>query len=644
VRNKWRAQGVSEEATNPVRRSTRSARAVRGAGPSPAPNQPTPRSTVSARPTLLATGLALFGTFLLGACAREGVTEPLVCELEARLQPGEMLASAAPSNEPGCGLLLPSGLPGTRYRVAILRPDSAAPSSTSSVTLSVEGLGVAPADVVPLPVPNTAQSGLAATDAPAATSFLPVSDVRDATGRFHEALRGSEEDMVREIGSDALLPTRAGSGLLLSPALAFGPSPARREFDPGTSCAAARSPRTAFLLGENAVMAIYQDSTEMPQAQIRADLIQRMLSFYEVHGRETVETYFGTLSDVDGNGRIIVVLTAQPFTEPNVVAYVWAGNFYARSSCPASDGAEIVYLNPARVRSMATGEYTALGVLSHEAQHLVSLYHRLARTRRLGSSAFLSHPTWIEEGRAEIADEVTSRRAWSTVFSGPAVNAVIGWDQLRTRGFESSRCCRPEAWGVAIEAARTIWYLSSQPNALVLKPAGAIAEADIRNGGWHFHRWLGDAYGRAHTAPRADAPLFRALTDSLTASGAPGLMQVLGKSFPQLLDEFVATLMLHGTGVQTPVPGFSTYDFVSLTASLFTGSSQPPGRYPWPVTTTGSGAAAIPARGLESASYSGSIGPTGIRIHDFISNGTGVGARLNVSSTVPMRIVVVRLQ
>jgi len=594
---------------------------------------------VSARPPRLVTGFALFGSLLLGACAREGVTEPLVCEIEARLQPGEMLASAAPSNEPGCGLLLPSGLPGTRYRVAILRPDSAAPSSTSSVTLSVEGLGVAPADVVPLPLP-----GLSTVDAPPSSSLVPVSDVRDATGRFHETLRGSEEEMIREIGSDALLPTRAVSGLLLSPARAFGPSPVRLEFDPGTSCAAARSARTAILLGENAVMAIYQDSTEIPQAQIRDDLIQRMLSFYQTHGRETVETYFGTLSDVDGNGRVIVVLTAQPFTEPNVVAYVWAGNFFARSSCPASDGAEIMYLNPSRVRSMATGEYTALGVLSHEAQHLVSLYHRLARTRRLGSSAFLSHPTWMEEGRAEVADEVTSRRAWSTVSSGPAVNAVIGWDQLRTRGFEASRCCRPEAWGVAIEAARTIWYLSSQPNALVLKPVGAIAEADIRNGGWHFHRWLGDAYGGARTAPQADAPLFRALTDSLTASGAPGLMQVLGKSFPQLLDQFVATLMLHGTGVSTPVPGFSTYDFVSLTASLFTASNQPAGRYPWPVTTTGSGAGATLARGFESASYSGSIGPTGIRIHEFVSNGTGVGALLNVSSTVPMRIVVVRLQ
>jgi hypothetical protein len=301
----------------------------------------------------------------------------------------------------------------------------------------------------------------------------------------------------------------------------------------------------------------------------------------------------------------------------------------------------VIYMNPARIRTMANGEFVSLGVLSHESEHLVSLFHRLARTRRRNSNTFLGHPNWIEEGRAELADELTSRRAWSTV-SGPAVTQMVGWDQLRNLGYDGQRCCRPEAWGVALEASRTVWYLSTQPNGLAVTPSGAGANADIRNGGWHFHRWLADSYGSAASSSGADAALFRSLTDSLTDAGPEGMREVLGKSFQQLLDEFAAAVMLHGALPTSAVRSFTTYDFVSLTASLF--SSQPPGRYPWPVTTSGTGSGAVLTRPFETANYAGAIGPTGIRIHDFTSSGTGAGIRLTVDASVPVRLVVVRLQ
>jgi hypothetical protein len=284
---------------------------------------------------------------------------------------------------------------------------------------------------------------------------------------------------------------------------------------------------------------------------------------------------------------------------------------------------------------MDRGEFVALGVLSHESQHLVSLYNRLARTRRRNSGTFLSHPIWIEEGRAELADEVTSRTAWSELPAGPSRTAQVGGAQLE----QGLRSYRGETFGVALQALRTVWYLSSQPNGLAVTPQGAIQEADIRNGGWHFHRWIGDAYGGAHTSPGADAALFRSLTDSLTASGGEGLKDVLGKSFEELLEEFVAAVMLHGMG--SPSGGFRTYDFLSLTTVL---AGSPPGLYPWPVTTSGSGTSAPLTRSFESARYTGSIGPTGVRIHDFTSNGTGTGARLTVETTVPVRLVIVRIR
>jgi hypothetical protein len=293
------------------------------------------------------------------------------------------------------------------------------------------------------------------------------------------------------------------------------------------------------------------------------------------------------------------------------------------------------------VRSMSSGEYVALGVLSHETKHLVSLYHRLARTRARNSSVFLSHPIWMEEGRAELADEVTSRTAWSLTPGGPTRTQAVGGTQL-THGMTFHR---PEAYGVALEAARTVWYLSGQPNGLVVTPTGAIQQADVRNGGWHFHRWLGDSYGGASRSPGADASLFRSLTDSLTASGGDGIRDVTGRSLRQLMEEFAAAIMLHGQGVPGGVGAFTTYDFLTLTGSVLGSGGQPPGTYPWPVTVApGPGSGQPPTRSFETASYSGTIGPTGLRIHDFTSNGTGLGARLTVESSVPVRLVVVRLQ
>jgi hypothetical protein len=509
--------------------------------------------------------------------------------------------------------------------VALVRPDSAGPDATSSVTLVVEGIGV---------TSTPAATAEAARQQPVSAGAMEDELLVAASRDFHESLRRGEEELVRSMGTRALLPDRRLPPLLAAPAGA--PAAPRVEYDPGTSCSAQRNPRTALLRGENDVLAIYQDSVELSSSPIRNEHVQRMLSFYAAFGKETVESYFGRLPDVDANGRVVVVLTSYPFSDDSVVAFVWAGNYYARSTCPASDEMEVIYVNPARVRSMDRGEYVALGVLSHESQHLISLFNRLARTRRRNSSVFLSHPIWMEEGRAELADEVTSRTAWSTLPGGPARTAKVGGSQLE----QGLRTYRAETYGVALEGLRTIWYLSTQPNGLAVTPQGAANEADIRNGGWHFHRWLGDAYGRAHTAPGADGTLLRNLTDSSTASGADGLEDVLGKGFEDLFEEFVAAVMLHGSSVSS-LGGFSTYDFLSLTTVL---GATPPGGYPWPVTTSGTGPSAVHTRSFESGRYTGSIGPTGFRIHDFTSNGTGVGARLTAESVVPVRFVIVRLR
>ncbi|HZD03326.1 MAG TPA: hypothetical protein VE173_00360, partial [Longimicrobiales bacterium] len=69
----------------------------------------------------------------------------------------------------------------------------------------------------------------------------------------------------------------------------------------------------------------------------------------------------------------------------------------------------------------------------------------------------------------------------------------------------------------------------------------------------------------------------------------------------------------------------------------------PTGAFPWTVTTQVEGETVLSARSFASASYSGPSGPGGIRIHEFVSNSTGVGTEVHTDGPAPLRMVVVRI-
>ena len=51
-----------------------------------------------------------------------------------------------------------------------------------------------------------------------------------------------------------------------------------------------------------------------------------------------------------------------------------------------------------------------------------------------------------------------------------------------------------------------------------------------------------------------------------------------------------------------------------------------------------------PSAGFVTATYSGLMGLAGIRIHDFLSSGTGDGLQLEFDLAAPAKIVVTRLR
>ncbi|HSG06905.1 MAG TPA: Ig-like domain-containing protein [Longimicrobiales bacterium] len=544
-------------------------------------------------------------------------------------------------------IVLPAGVSGDRYRVAVVRPaTSGTETDVVTATLKVLGLGVTQA-----PEPSGAPSLVALPPVEIAglseAAIRKAMRVAEATERFHLKLRSQDAALAREAGYD-LLPSRPSG--TLQRLVAKAPSPAKMVFEvtAGTTCAVtAGNRKTGLLISENDDLAIYQDSTENATKPVSVGLAQKMTTFFSAYVKDMIPQYWGNVSDIDGNGKIIVL--ASPKATDDVAAFVWSGDFYPTATCAASNAKELVYFNTDLILGMedASPTYQALETLAHETKHVVSLYSRIAATRRTSSDQF--QPSWIEEGTAEIAGEMSSRLAWAAT-GGPSLNAAVDGESFKVGG---KNTITPENYGVAIHLARTAWYLSSQPNGLVISPTDAVEGHSVYGSGWLFHRWLGDAYGGAASAPMAEASLFKALTDSLNPAGTVGLSSQTGTSFLNLYQEFVNAIALHRTAAPEPGKHFTTYDFVTA-AEIFC-NPNPVGVFPWPVTTNGTAidcAASPPVREVstatatfKTATYSGPMGITGIRIHDFVSNGSGTGAQITLTTGgQPAKMQVVRLR
>lgn len=544
-------------------------------------------------------------------------TEPM----DVALNPGQTLVTDPPASSV-CALRLPSGAAGDRYRVAIVRLSAAQAATAPTATLTLTPRGPVTATAVQLRAPALPPL----LDAQHMALLESSARIANATAQAHERLREGEQELLRRLG-----PLATPFQSVLAPAGPFPVAPPKKSFfaraSDDTSCALeGRTPVTGLLVGESNNIAVYQDSIQAksPSQSVSEENVAQMLDFFEAFGEATIEAYFGAIPDRDGNGQVVVLVT--PEVSGNVAAFVWGGDLLTAGACAASNQMELVYFNGGLINALSSSpaNYQALETLVHEVKHVVSFNQRLTGT------LFNLHPSWMEEGTAEVASEIASRKAWAAA-GGPSQNEVVTRQSFPASG----KLTTPENYGVYLRLKRTEDYLSTQPNALVFAPpSGAYL---VYGSGWHFHRFLGDAYGAAASAPDGDGAFFKTQTSSATPSGLPGLLTLTGKPIEALLPEYAAAVMLNGTGAPTPSLAFTTYDFPSAATVLPGGPDVP---YPYPVTAVDSN----PSASFSFGSWSGPLGNAGLRIHDFVSNGTGDGADITVQVEGPAKVVVVRVR
>ena len=582
------------------------------------------------------------GTFTFRAKAQDGMGNSAardfglrICEAPLALAPGESL-TVEPSGSSACGFFLPSGASGNRYRVGVLWSTSNEgdtlnlPMVTVSVSKHQAGaMGVAPESFGVQRFAFPQEEGDWLEGLPG--HLREAMEIDAATEAFHHRLRAEELQMIREMGPGARLLPDAGSPMRAVGLQSAAPDKLTLFANPDSKCEPITAKVTALKVAENDHAVFYQDSAQaqIDSLKVTTALAEMLLNYYEDYGKTVIDEYFDGVSDIDEDGRITVFAT--PVVDDGVAAYVWSGDFFETSSCGNSNERELVRFNAGVIRGMLDGNFQALATLVHEAKHVSSLYKSISRYYASGGVDGGYQPGWIEEGTAEIAGEMSSRLAWEAA-GGPAVGSMIR---------RSDKVITEESYGVLLRWVRTINYLYSQPNGVVGTPVGASSGHSVYGSGWHFHRWLGDSYGNAASARLADGPFFVALNDSLAVSGAQGIRDLTGKSWPQLLDEYATALMLIGTGAPQPEWAITSYDFPDVTSGLLQAPHQPPGYYPWPVNVSGDNT----TQTFSSFVSMGTVGPSGIRVYDLTSDGTGAGISVKVETTRdPVRIVVVRLQ
>ena len=128
-----------------------------------------------------------------------------------------------------------------------------------------------------------------------------------------------------------------------------------------------------------------------------------------------------------------------------------------------------------------------------------------------------------------------------------------------------------------------------------------------------------------------------------TPAGVAGLEQITGRSFAELMLEYATAISLTGTGApRLPgVPRFSTYDFTGLEGIC---CLDEPGRYPWPVTTSGEGPDAtlwVPL-GV-SRTMEREIRANGVQVYDLRASARGAGAVIEIGAPDHVGIVVARI-
>lgn len=342
---------------------------------------------------------------LLSGCLADDVTtpefEPRVLSLLGGLEVGDVMQFEGAEAEQ---VFLAGGGAGATYMIV---PFFAAPNGTQRLNVEIGGGSAADAAS---PTPHVGNAAF---------------EQRLGLDRFHLSLREWES---RELGPRFAAAARSDQArmdvsTLRSLSAAEVPQVGDlidfRTLDPNASVDFCQE----FLERTGRVVAVTEhtiliDDLANPPGQLGDEALSRIANEFDELSYPTNVEYFGEPTDLDANGRVIVVFTSV-VNNLRAGGFFFAGDLFPRSRdsaldgpgefvCPASNEAEIFYiLTPdpfGHTNFTVSARFVAqiaTSVLGHEMQHLINASRRL-----YVNNAVDFEEVWLNEGLSHIAEEL----------------------------------------------------------------------------------------------------------------------------------------------------------------------------------------------------------------------------------------------
>jgi hypothetical protein len=288
---------------------------------------------------------------------------------------------------------------------------------------------------------------------------------------------------------------------------------------------------------------LWLEDIENPAGGFTSEDFQSLSNLFDAKIYPTDVDYFGSPSDVDGNGRIAVLITKEVNAVGGLLGFVFGGDLFGRPDCQASNEAEIFYgATPDPNGTLALGTYTREqglhdipSTVAHEFAHIIQF------SRRIAINAPAPLVVWEGEGQAVLAEEVVGHAVEGRA-PGQNLGAAIAFNgddptsiDWYTYGF--------------VQAAAYFGYdgsptrVSGAPEEcswLANEGNGPCVQSALPYGApWLLLRWLSDQYGPSF--PGGEKGLQQAFINN-PASGYANISAVVGVPIKTLLGQWAATL------------------------------------------------------------------------------------------------------
>lgn len=339
--------------------------------------------------------------------------------------------------------------------------------------------------------------------------------------------------------------------------------------------------------------AIWVEDNDRPSGGLSGGDYNALASLYDQLIGPELTRLLGPPTDLDQNGRVVIVLTPEVNDLETTNGFVFTGDFFPRSACDASNQGEYFYMvvpdpNGTTARELSVSQALDLypRLLAHELTHVIHF-----GTQIFEAGATSLPEVWETEGLATFVEELVGHTATGNSsgqqLGRSAVQEHGQWymsmfyDLAIYSGFESptsrlaqaphecSWLARPPGNGPCVDPGRL--------------PYGVPAS---------IFRWIADFAW----SPQTEHQMTRAIA-SATTHGLPLLAELAGEETEWVLALWAMAVMADGKYFGSGSPTFASWNFHDVFSGFHATA------HPTPMTTTYDSSVAFNLRGGSMAYF-----------------------------------------